>query len=551
MHEDAKSAAAIPKKPIRLQNAAGPTHHFTPRPGALGNPTGLDYEKIITHLAVNKTPRDQFNADFLAFELFKEMLDHKIPPSLQVLNQVLHLACEGADSDRVSWILDIFKTHWITLESRQYTQIAHHFANTGQFELGLAFLEKEQKVVGKKIPTQAYSGILRGMLRRSELDGALEVLRIVDGPSPEGPSRPKASFVTFAWNHEDCFRALVAFADAEHAQGLEYAWRQSAIIRDMDLDLQLCQQILSVTARQGMPLLATDVLKYMSGRKMTIGEQDYTDLIAAYTRAGDIKVAFSVLSVMRNAGAVPSDTTTSTILRVISRDLDTVDRAWFTLLDLKQSGSTVDIAAVNCIIQACVLRHDLSRAMATYKESIASVTDEGLGLKPDVLTLNNLLLGCCAVLEHQVALQLVTEFRDMHQIKANAETFENLICCVLLQPEYEAAFAYLEEMKEEGHQPSAALYKMLVLKLVAQGDERARVALDEMKGWGYRNRDLERTVHDGGVLRNSDVRQQGQDDGSVLARKQQLRAPEITLRLVAGYQRLRDQVRYGGSRQGR
>ncbi|ORY86823.1 hypothetical protein BCR37DRAFT_376070 [Protomyces lactucae-debilis] len=520
-----------------------PTHHFTPRRASRGQPTSLDYEKIISHLATNKSPATQFNADLLAFELFKEMLEHQVAPSLQTLNMVLQLACEGPDSDRVSWVLDILQKHWITLQSRQYTQIAQHYARTGQFELGLVFLSKEADVAGRMIPTQAYSALLRGMLQRNELDGALEVLRIVDGEPQPGDALTKASFVTYPWNNSDALEALTAFAIERHAQGLEFAWRLCTQGRKVMMDADLCRRVLFVTSQLGMPLLATDVMKYMAVRNMAIGAPEYARLLMAYTTAGDIKVGFSVLSVMRSAGVAPLPTTASAILRVISRDLDTVDRAWFTLLDLKESGATVDVAAVNCIIQASVLRNDLSRAMATYKESVMSAEEGGLGIKPDITTLNSLLLGCCAVLERKAALDLITEFRDEHAIKADATTFETLICCVLLQAEYEAAFTILEEMKQEGHQPSAGLYKMLVLKLVAQGDERVRVALEEMRGWGYRQRDVERVVADGGVVSYSQVRPSGQQGTGFVAQKQELRAPEITIRLVPGYQKLREQVK--------
>lgn len=207
----------------------------------------------------------------------------------------------------------------------------------------------------------------------------------------------------------------------------------------------------------------------------------YASLIESYCVAGDVKNAFMILNIMRKQGKKPTDACAGPIVRFLATDVDLVDRAFFTLQDAHAAGQTIDTVALNAVIDASVLMQDLSRAIATYQEH------ESLGVNPNLDTLNSLMTGCIGAQNKVLALSLVAAFREKHSIVAGGRTFERLIYVCILQDDYEDAFKYLEEMKEEGHQPSIGVYSLIIRRCVAQRDPRAKIAYEEMKGWGYRH----------------------------------------------------------------
>merc|ERR1719201_3003900 len=76
------------------------------------------------------------------------------------------------------------------------------------------------------------------------------------------------------------------------------------------------------------------------------------------------------------------------LIRAAGRDKD-VDRAFAVLGKLKASGVTVDIAAYNCVLDACVSAGDLKRARTLMTE-MQTITNL------DIITYNTLLKGYCS-----------------------------------------------------------------------------------------------------------------------------------------------------------
>merc|ERR1719271_1484563 len=89
------------------------------------------------------------------------------------------------------------------------------------------------------------------------------------------------------------------------------------------------------------------------------------------------------------------------LIRAAGRDKD-IDRAFAVLEKLKGSGVSVDIAAYNCVLDACVSAGDLKRAreLMTEMQSMTSL---------DIITYNTLLKGWCSKGDVKAAKELLAE----------------------------------------------------------------------------------------------------------------------------------------------
>merc|ERR1719359_255519 len=92
------------------------------------------------------------------------------------------------------------------------------------------------------------------------------------------------------------------------------------------------------------------------------------------------------------------------LIRAAGRDKD-VDRAFAVLEKLKSSGVSVDIAAYNCVLDACVSAADMKRARTLMKEM---QTLSNL----DIITYNTLMKGYCTTGDIRGAKDLLQEMQQ-------------------------------------------------------------------------------------------------------------------------------------------
>jgi len=175
---------------------------------------------------------------------------------------------------------------------------------------------------------------------------------------------------------------------------------------------------------------------------------------------------------------MPVSETTHPIFDIIKRDIDAIDSTWGILDQLRQEGKSVDITAINVIIQATAVFGDLQRAIGTYK----SIPD--YGIRPNIDTFNLLLSACIVVGHRDLGDHLLGEMKEAG-IKPDIRTYERLIILCLTQTTYEDAFFYLEEMKGHKFLPTLGIYDAIIKKCVSVGDSRYTLALDEMEECGY------------------------------------------------------------------
>lgn len=129
------------------------------------------------------------------------------------------------------------------------------------------------------------------------------------------------------------------------------------------------------------------------------------------------------------------------LIRAAGRDRD-VDRAFNVLNKLKESGVSADVAAYNCVLDACVSSGDIARGRA--------LLDEMKSLhRLDVITYNTLLKGLCTVGDVQGARELLKEMEaDGHP--PNDVSYNCLINTAVSRGRFKEAWDTIDMMEKRG-----------------------------------------------------------------------------------------------------
>ncbi len=252
----------------------------------------------------------------------------------------------------------------------------------------------------------------------------------------------------------------------------------------------MCLQVLNLAARYSDPELATSVIRILSERRSVLSLFHYEALIEAYTGAHDLQTAFRVLSIMTKAGTVPDASTTRPLFEYLtsSPTENLPGKAWETVQQLFNDGHSISVAAINVIIESYVQSGFLNEAMDVYKQ-LHKLCASG----PNIDTFNNLLQGISRRSMKAEAMFLASEMTALG-IKPDRLSYDRLIMGCLKEDDYEDAFRYLEEMiavgdyKEEDGQKGwwmrAGTATAMVQKCVVAGDERAWNIIEGMEARG-------------------------------------------------------------------
>ncbi|KAF8070188.1 hypothetical protein FPV67DRAFT_1006184 [Lyophyllum atratum] len=278
-------------------------------------------------------------------------------------------------------------------------------------------------------------------------------------------------------DHTIWVRCLIASAEGLYMDGVLPCWKKVVHELKMKPGEGICLSVLDAAARNGFPDLATDVLRVMKLTGIEWHEYHFAPLIEAFCRQKQFKEAFQALNIMRAEGIEPLPETAYAISDAMT-DTGTVDSTWTIIDELLKDGKTVDITVLQALIKASVDLGDLQRAIGVYK-SLAEYSASAN------LTIFNLLLqGCLRAAHRELGDLLLTDMKA-GKVKPDQETYESFISLCLTQDDYEDAFFYLEEMKAAGFHPSHTVYDTLVKKCLLSSDPRSKVAIEEMQEQGH------------------------------------------------------------------
>lgn len=189
-----------------------------------------------------------------------------------------------------------------------------------------------------------------------------------------------------------------------------------------------------------------------------------------------------ILSIMKKARLEPSEATTRPIYENLCRTKNLPSKAFHDLQILAKDGQSIPTAAMNVIIQASVAHGSLKEAVKHYK-CLHEVCPSG----PNTATFNALLRGCFKNPGNKdLAMFLASEMSALG-IRPDVLTYDRLVLVCLLEQDYGDAFLYLEEMKAmfEWSRLRTGTLKVLIGRCVAAGDKRFWSILDDMQSKGH------------------------------------------------------------------
>ena len=244
-----------------------------------------------------------------------------------------------------------------------------------------------------------------------------------------------------------------------------YVWKKRVQPEYLNPPDGICFNILNTAARHGDAQLATDVFRVLGNRQTIFDISQYEMLIDTYVTAGDLKAAFSVLSVMHAAGVHPDETSAHSTRTLLLTSGTPANEALAILEDLHAQARPVPPAAFNCVLEATLDQTGLTGAFERYK-MLHTICAAG----PDIHTFNLLLRGCRTEQNKDIAMFLAAEMVALN-VKPNARTYERLIEVCLVTGEHADARRYYEEMLAQGFRARYGTLRALVNDCVDRRDE--------------------------------------------------------------------------------
>ncbi|KAI8344854.1 hypothetical protein BC941DRAFT_458631 [Chlamydoabsidia padenii] len=399
-----------------------------------------------------------------AMKTLYDMIKEGFKPTVESYNiilQVINTSGRGNSVQLQKQVVDLMEENQVPLSAISYEYLLKGMART-QNNQGIVDTLALMKVKGVYPTLLAYGYAIRGCLDSNNATMAFNLMKEAEAANLPLQTEPRLLL--------DVLRVSALNDEVDETQ---YCWDKVVNTHGLRPDEGTCLQVLRVASQSADSKLATDVIRQLSNNGYPYKEHYFVPLMEAFVAKDDLKSAFDVLDIMRVSGVPPCMRSTFSVSQKISSNIDTVDKAYYLLEEMKKEGKTVDVTAFNIVIAACGLAKDIGRTVATFREA------GNLGVVPDVDTFNAV-LDACIQTDMKGMGQVVIDELKKAKITPNADTFSKMITLVCKQSNYEDAFVYLEEMKSLGMVPPQQSKK-----LAYERDPRFHIALEEMETYGY------------------------------------------------------------------
>jgi pentatricopeptide repeat protein len=270
-------------------------------------------------------------------------------------------------------------------------------------------------------------------------------------------------------------------------EGAKYIWRTRVETSKINPADGMCVSVLNLAARHADRDLATSAIQNLTTRRSLLSPFHYEALLAAYAGAHDLKTAFRILNIMSKAGHEPNNRSTRPLYLYLSSSSALPSRGWKILQDLYEDGHEIPIAAVNVVIESTIAVGHHDESVRLYKK-VHTLCEDGANTE----TFNVMLQGCSHQKSKDLAMFLASEMKALG-VKPDQLTYDRLIMVCLHKHDYEDAFLYLEEMKTVGRLKGdqggwwmrGGTAVGFVRRCVAENDDRAWLLLKEMERRNY------------------------------------------------------------------
>jgi pentatricopeptide repeat protein len=336
--------------------------------------------------------------------------------------------------------------------------VAQLFRTAFQNDRGIEIFEATLKA-GVQLQADAITVLLEDCCKRNDLALALRVEKVVrDNSNSENPL-PNGAY-------DSLLKVCVAHADVRAIELFQNMQKEDVRISD-----GLCIGLLARCADTKFLRFAEEIVGFIRGRNgMSIAS--YSALMKVYAYCGMYDKACDLYAQIRDEGLEPDsmmygclmkfsvecgrtelsrelfDKSPSldiqnymSLIRAASKDRD-VNRAFAVLAKLKASGVSVDIAAYNCVLDACASCGDLKRARGLIQE-MKTITNL------DIVTYNTLLKGYCSKGDLQGAKDLFREMKEAG-LPPNDVSYNCLINAAVSSGNFWEAWNIVDMMEKAG-----------------------------------------------------------------------------------------------------
>ena len=361
-------------------------------------------------------------------------------------------------------MLEGLQQRWFTLSNEGWHDVIVGFLRDKQVETAIETLQAVQRQ-GIRIQPWLYDTILYNLCDVEEFDEALSILQFrVDN------GEQLISGELWYYFLDTASRAL------HHAATL-YAWRERVETGYLNPPSGICLNVLNVAARHSDSALATSVFRILGSRTQTLQLYHYEALLESYLPT-NLKMAFTVLTLMIASGQPPTDSTTRPLFLHLRQSASLPSAALSILRDLKKQNHSIPPEAVNVIIESFIHHNDLDAAVEVYKK-LHTLSPKGA----TTATFNILFRGCRT--RKDLAMFLAAEMVAM-KLAPNPLTYDRLILVCLSAAEgddgMDDAWRYFNEMRKVGWWPRLGTSTAMARKCCERGDDRIWKLVGEQEG---------------------------------------------------------------------
>lgn len=280
-----------------------------------------------------------------------------------------------------------------------------------------------------------------------------------------------------------------------------------------------CLNILALASRVGDVNLATDVFRVLGERGTVFNTEHYEELVACYLVARDLRAALSAILIMQESNLKVSENELHPLVMYLGQeDLRPMD-AFLHLRELEATGKKIPTAVVNVCIRGSIKRKNLSEAIEIYK-ALHTVCPAG----PNTQTFNDLFRGCHKEARKELAMYLASEMIELG-IKPDRITYDRLMLVCLAAGDVNDALLYYEELRAQDWFPRRGTHEDLIEAALKARDGRCVALLNQYKEQEYavqaRVATLERAVYkqfeESGEAKEVKKKQDGPEGGAIAA----------------------------------
>lgn len=390
--------------------------------------------------------------------LLLEMVNEDVPPDASIYHALLKVLSVHPDYLLRKEVLEELHQRWLTLTADGWHDVIAGLIRDRQIEVALQNLEAVEQQ-GTKIKPWLYDMLVYVLCEISELDEALKVMqrRFFSGEALISPT---------LWYH-----LLDTASRSLHHTAVAFVWRNRVEPGYIKPPSGICINVLNTATRHADTKLATDVFYALNRRQHTFHVHHYEALLETWLAAGDLKAAFTILSVMEQSRLSPTEGSTRAIYLYLCDDQGWPAKALKILQQLNDENRPIPHAAFNVILEAYIHYSDLGSALETYK-SMHMIVPSG----PNTSTFNTLLRGCRRARRKDLAMFLASEMLALN-VPPDALTYDRLILNCLDLPGqvdggFEDAWRYFEEMTQMDWWPRGGTVKHLAVRGCEVKDQR-------------------------------------------------------------------------------